>query len=78
VPAEYETATAIGGTERNPDAVASKSAVQYQSDPKDGQQCSNCTYYIEDKNDDGLGACAIVEGKVEPSGWCASYAEYEG
>jgi hypothetical protein len=77
VPAEYETATSLSGTERNPDALSSQSAVNYQEEPKDGQQCSNCQFYIEDKNGDGLGACAIVAGVVDPEGYCVSYAEYQ-
>mgnify|MGYP000707679448 CR=1 FL=1 len=78
VPAEYETATSIGGTQRDPDAVSSQSAVNYQSEPKEGQQCSNCQFYIEDKNGDGMGACAIVAGTIDPEGYCVSYAEYQG
>jgi len=78
VPAEYETATSIGGTQRDPDAVSSQSAVNYQSEPNDGQQCSNCQFYIEDKNGDGMGACAVVAGTIDPSGYCVSYAEYQG
>ncbi|GAB3312008.1 hypothetical protein EI982_04070 [Haloplanus rallus] len=78
VPSEYETATAIGGAQRNPDSLSSKSAVNYQSEPKDGQKCSNCQFYIEDKNGDGMGACTLVEGNIDPEGYCVSYAEYEG
>lgn len=78
VPSEYETATSLDGTERNPDALSSKDAVNYQSDPQDGQQCSGCRYYIEDKNGDGMGACAIVAGTIDPSAYCVSYAEYQG
>ena len=78
VPDEYVTAAAQDGTERSPDSVATKEAVLYQSEPKDGQQCTSCRFYIPDKNDDGLGACAVVEGKIEPEAWCSSYVEYEG
>jgi nitrous oxide reductase accessory protein NosL len=78
VPAAYETATALGGQQRNPDALSSQSAVEYQEEPSGDEQCSNCTYYIEDKNGDGMGACAIVEGTIDPAGWCVSYARYEG
>jgi len=78
VPAEYETATSIGGTERNPDALSAKADVNYQEQPNDGQQCSNCQFYIEDKNGDGMGACAIVAGTINPEGYCVSYAEYQG
>jgi hypothetical protein len=78
VPDEYATATAQDGTERSPDSVAEKSAVMYQSEPKDGQQCTDCAFYIPDENGDGLGACAVVEGKIEPEAWCSSFVEYEG
>ncbi|WP_338739498.1 high-potential iron-sulfur protein [Haloplanus salilacus] len=78
VPSEYETATSLDGTERDPEALSSQDAVNYQEEPQDGQQCSNCRFYIEDMNDDGMGACAIVAGTIDPEGYCVSYAEYEG
>ncbi|MFC6990095.1 high-potential iron-sulfur protein [Haloplanus sp. GCM10025708] len=78
VPSAYETATSLDGTERNPDALATKSGVEYQSSPRNGQRCSGCRYYVPDQNGDGLGACAIVEGKIEPDGYCVSYAAYDG
>jgi hypothetical protein len=78
VPSEYRTATSLGGTQRNPDALSSQSDVSYQSEPQDGQQCSNCRFYIEDKNGDGMGACAIVAGNIAPEAYCVSYAEYQG
>jgi hypothetical protein len=77
VPEEYATATALGGQQRNPESLSSKSDVQYQEEPNEGQQCSGCTFYIEDKNGDGMGACAIVEGNIDPEGWCVSYAPYQ-
>jgi hypothetical protein len=66
VPAAYETATSIGGVERDPNALSSKEDVDYQTEPSDGDQCSSCRYYIEDTNGDGAGACAIVEGTIAP------------
>ncbi|SEL40115.1 high-potential iron-sulfur protein [Haloferax larsenii] len=77
LPAEYVTATSIGGNERNPERLSSKEAVSYQEEPNEGQQCSNCRFYIEDKNGDGLGACSIVEGTIAPEAYCVSYVEYE-
>jgi hypothetical protein len=74
VPEEYATATAQDGTQRNPDGLSSQAAVRYQLQPKDGQQCSGCRFYIPDRNGDELGACAIVAGKIAPEGWCVSYA----
>ncbi|ELZ88562.1 high-potential iron-sulfur protein [Haloferax sulfurifontis] len=78
VPAEYATATSLGGTQRNPDSLSSQEAVSYQEEPSEGRQCSTCRYYIEDKNGDGVGACAIVAGEISPEGYCVSYVEYEG
>ncbi|WP_411969056.1 high-potential iron-sulfur protein [Haloferax sp. YSSS75] len=78
VPQEYATATSIGGVERNPEQLSTQDAVSYQEEPNEGQQCSNCRYYIEDKNGDGVGACAIVEGEIAPEAYCVSYVEYEG
>lgn len=77
VPEQYRTAESLSGTPRNPDSLQSKSASQYQSEPQGDQDCSNCTQYIPDKDGDGLGACALVEGKIEPAGWCALYSRYE-
>ena len=78
VPEEYRTATSLSGTQRDPDALSSKEALSYQSQPKEGQQCSNCQFYIEDKNGDGMGACTLVAGNIAPEAYCVSYAEYEG
>ena len=77
VPEVYETATSLDGTVRDPDSLWSKRAVNYQSAPRDGRQCAGCRYYIPDKDGDGLGACAIVAGRIEPDGWCASYVSVE-
>lgn len=77
VPEEYRTATSIGGQERDPGALSTKEAVQYQEEPNDGDQCSGCTFYITDMNGDGMGACAIVEGLIAPDAWCASYSPHE-
>jgi hypothetical protein len=45
-----------------------KSLVLYQEKPKDGQQCSKCLQFQPPD------ACAIVEGKILPTGWCGAYA----
>lgn len=78
VPEEYATATSQDGTQRNPDSLSAKDAVSYQEEPKDGQQCSDCRYYIPDKDGNGMGACAIVEGEISPSGYCVSFVQYDG
>jgi nitrous oxide reductase accessory protein NosL len=77
VPAAYETATSIGGVRRDPGALSARAAVNYQEEPNGDEQCSNCRYYIEDRNGDGAGACAVVEGTIAPDAWCVSYAAYQ-
>jgi nitrous oxide reductase accessory protein NosL len=77
VPEEYRTAASLNDRQRDPDALSAKSDVNYQSEPDGGQQCSGCAYYIPDRNGDGVGACSIVEGNIEPSGYCVSYAAYD-
>lgn len=77
VPEAYRTATALNGDTRDPDALSAQPDVNYQSEPRSGQQCSGCAFYIPDKNDDGVGACSVVEGTIEPNGYCVSYVAYE-
>jgi len=42
--------------------------VQYQETPKDGAMCSTCVNFVAPD------ACKIVEGKINPNGWCVAYA----
>jgi High potential iron-sulfur protein len=42
----------------------SKEQAKYQDSPKDGNKCSECAYF-EKPN-----ACKIVEGDINPDGWC--------
>lgn len=74
VPAAYETATSQGGAKRNPSGLSTKAAVKYQTQPNGGQQCSGCQFFIPIQGDAAPGACAIVEGPIQPDGWCVSYA----
>lgn len=43
----------------------SQASVQYQTQPKDGQQCSGCLHFIAESN-----TCKLVEGQISPDGWC--------
>jgi len=75
VPEEYENSTAVDGMEReDPDSLIPYDAVNYQSSPNGNMRCDGCRYWIPDKNNDGLGACAIVANDIEPEGWCGRYA----
>ncbi|MGQ0752114.1 MAG: high potential iron sulfur protein [Betaproteobacteria bacterium] len=63
-------AAAIPAAVRHAEAQAktSKAQAQYQDRPKNGQRCSGCTHFI------APGQCRIVEGAIDPNGWCALYA----
>lgn len=45
-----------------------KAMIQYQDEPKDGQRCDACIHWQPPN------ACAIVEGPINPAGWCGAYA----
>ena len=44
-----------------------QATVQYQKTPKDGQMCSICV------NFDPPNACKIVQGTIDPNGWCIAF-----
>lgn len=46
---------------------AKQSLVQYQENPRGDQQCDNCLHW------EPPDACKVVEGKINPKGWCALY-----
>lgn len=77
IPAAYRTATAQGGDPRDPDQLAAKAVVDYQAEPNGDQRCAGCRFFVPDRDGDGLGACTIVEGTIDPDGWCSSYAPQE-
>ena len=58
---------ATAGRARAQEKLAQEIA-QYQSMPKDGAKCSACVNWVEPA------ACKIVEGKIDPNGWCVAYA----
>jgi hypothetical protein len=47
---------------------AKPSLVQYVEKPKGDQQCDKCLQWVPPD------ACKVVEGKINPKGWCALYA----
>ena len=63
-------ATFVGGTASGARAQgkAKQSLVQYQGKPKGDQQCDNCVQWAPPDS------CNVVEGKIDPKGWCALYA----
>jgi len=46
----------------------SKQAAEYQDSPKGIQSCATCTLF------DAPHSCKVVEGDVNPDGWCKAYA----
>lgn len=42
--------------------------VQYQEKPKGPQECDNCLHFVAPSS------CKMVEGKINPKGWCQLYA----
>jgi anaerobic selenocysteine-containing dehydrogenase len=66
---------AIAGTTAARHALAqtkaAKAAFQYQDGPKDGKKCVNCSLYIPGAK----GQCKVVEGDINPNGWCVAYVE---
>lgn len=42
--------------------------VHYQEKPKGPQECDNCLHFVAPSS------CKMVEGKINPKGWCQLYA----
>lgn len=79
-PDVFRTATSIDGIERNPNDLSSREEAAYQCHPQGYQLCANCRFFIPGKPGevgDGIGACAIVEGRMRSQDWCALYQETE-
>src|SRR5689334_24595534 len=45
---------------------ASKQAMQYQDQPKNGQQCDQCMHWIPGADPKAQGTCKVVEGSINP------------
>lgn len=52
---------------------ASKEAMRYQGQPKNGQKCSGCSLFIPGESASSNGTCQVVEGEISPEGWCVSF-----
>jgi len=56
-------------------AKATKQAMQYQEQPKNGQACDTCLHWVPGPKPDAPGECKVVEGPISPKGWCAAYVK---
>jgi hypothetical protein len=65
-------ATLAAGAARAQDEKIAQELVQYQNQPKEGQQCNKCAQWVEPN------ACKIVAGVIAPQGYCVAYAPKEG
>lgn len=54
-------------------AKMSKEQVQYQEQPKGDQKCSTCNNFIAESN-----TCKLVEGQINPNGWCTLWVLKQG
>ena len=59
------------GAARAQDQKIEQNLVQYQEMPKDGAKCSGCVNWVPPN------ACKIVNGTINPNGWCVAYAPKE-
>ena len=57
---------------RAQDQKIAQNLVQYQEMPKDGAECDKCVNWVAPN------ACKIVEGNINPKGWCVAFAPKEG
>ena len=49
-----------------PTIKVTQASVQYQNQPKADQKCSLCQHFIAESQ-----TCKLVEGQINPEGWCA-------
>jgi hypothetical protein len=49
--------------------------MQYQEQPKNGQKCADCLQFIPASKQGASGTCKVVEGPINPDGWCAAYVK---
>jgi hypothetical protein len=56
----------VAGTAK---AKIQQSAVKYQTEPKDGKQCSDCNFFIAPNS------CKQVDGNISPTGYCLLWAK---
>ncbi len=64
--------TGVAATARAQDEKIAQNLVQYQENPKDGNECDGCVNWVAPN------ACKIVAGNINPKGWCVAYAPKEG
>lgn len=54
-------------------AKVAKASMQYQETPKGTAECSTCVQFIPGKTAKAKGTCKVVDGAINPHGWCLAY-----
>ena len=65
LPAAFSSFAATTATKK-----VSKANVQYQTQPKGTQKCSQCLHFIAKSN-----TCKLVDGQISAVGWCSLWAK---
>jgi hypothetical protein len=55
-------------------AKGTKAQFKYQSTPKNGKKCAQCTFFIPGSSPKTNGTCKLVDGSISPTGWCTAFA----
>lgn len=58
----------IGGKVAEAQSKVSKKLAKYQDSPENGKHCSECDYFIKPHS------CHLVEGTINPNGWCQFFS----
>src|SRR5690242_11328048 len=53
---------------------APQSSVKYQDHPQGQNECDRCTNFIPGKSSSAAGTCRVVQGSINPKGWCVMFA----
>jgi hypothetical protein len=61
-------AGALGGA-RAQSGKMSQQAANYQTAPKNGQKCMDCSLF------EAPASCKLVDGAISPAGWCKFFAK---
>ena len=51
----------------------SKAAVKYQNTSNNGKDCDDCLQFIPGKIESAPGTCKVVEGEINPHGYCIAW-----
>lgn len=54
-------------------AKAPKAAMQYQDTPHGKDECDDCLQFIPGSAASAPGTCKVVDGAINPHGWCIAF-----